>query len=48
MTHKISFVLDAIDNPRAPKYLRIISACIWALVLIGFAYSCLFFAFLFQ
>lgn len=48
MKTKISTLLDAIDNPNAPKLLRFISGLFWAFVLVAFSYSCALFAFIFQ
>lgn len=48
MKTKISTLLDAIDDPKATKFQRCISGLFWAFVLVGFAYSCALFAFIFQ
>lgn len=48
MKEKISYFLDAIDNPRASKVVRVMSGVFWSLVLAGFFFSCLFFAYVFQ
>lgn len=48
MKEKISYFLDAIDDPRASKIVRILSGIFWSLVLAGFFFFCLFFAYVFQ
>lgn len=48
MKEKISYFLDAIDNPRASKVVRVMSGIFWSCVLAGFFFSCLFFAYVFQ
>lgn len=47
MKNRVAFILDAIDNPNATKFERIISGIFWALVLIGTWASFLFFAYIF-
>lgn len=48
MTHKISYLVNAIDNPAASFVARFVSGLFWALVLAGFFFCCLFLAFVFQ
>lgn len=48
MTDKINYFLDAIDNPKAGKTIRILSGCFWTLVLAGVFCSLLFFACIFE
>lgn len=48
MKEKLSYFLDAIDDPRASKIIRVLSGVFWSLVLAGFFISCLFFAYVFH
>jgi len=48
MKNRVSYILDAIDNPNATKFERIISGIFWCLVLLGTWASFLFFAYIFQ
>lgn len=48
MKEKLSYFLDAIDDPRASKIVRILSGIFWTFVLAGFFISCLFFAYVFH
>ena len=48
MKERLSYFLDAIDDPRASKIVRILSGIFWSFVLAGFFFSCLFFAYVFQ
>lgn len=44
MKEKLSYFLDAIDDPRAPIIVRILSGVFWSFVLAGFFFCCLFLA----
>lgn len=48
MKEKISYFLNAIDNPRASNVIKLMSGIFWSLVLAGFFFCCLFFAYVFQ
>lgn len=48
MANKVSYFLDALDNPKAKPLVRILSGAFWCLVLAGFCFGCLFFAYVFQ
>lgn len=48
MFTKLSYLLDAIDIPSANPIARIVSGFLWSLVLVGFFFSCCFFAYIFQ
>lgn len=47
MKNRVSYILDAIDNPNATKFERILSGCFWCLTLLGTWLSFLFFAYVF-
>ena len=48
MKERLSYLLDAFENPRAKKVEQILSGFFWSLVLAGFFFSCLFFAYVFH
>lgn len=48
MEKRLSYFLDAIDDPRASTIVRILSGMFWSLVLAGFFFTCLFFAYVFH
>jgi len=48
MKERLSYFLDAFENPSASKIVRILSSVFWSLVLAGFFISCLFFAYVFH
>ena len=48
MKKRLSYILDAFENPQASKIVRILSGVLWSFVLAGFFFSCLFFAYVFQ
>lgn len=48
MKERLSYFLDAIDNPEASSFVRVLSGMFWSLVLAGFFFCCLLFAYVFQ
>lgn len=48
MKERLSYFLDAIDNTEASLFVRVLSGGFWSLVLAGFFFCCLFFAYVFQ
>lgn len=48
MKKRLSYFLDAIDNHEASSFVRVLSGMFWSLVLAGFFFCCLFFAYVFQ
>ena len=48
MKNRVAFILDAIDNPNATKFERILYGCFWAICLLGTWASFLFFAYIFS
>lgn len=48
MKERLSYFLDAIDNPEASSFVRVLSGVFWSIVLAGFFFTCLFFAYVLQ
>lgn len=47
MKEKISYFLDAIDNPQASWLMQFLSGLFWTIVLAGIFFCCLFLAYVF-